>query len=127
MFGFHSGALAVEAAAREFGEDVEEAGVVFGVGGEGVFERSRVEVAEDVKDLGDGDLEGGFVDFAELVQGDEVESKVLAGFHVKKAVLLLEPILVAAGFPISDIILVDVLPFFAKFADNVGIRDAVIE
>ena len=90
--------FAFEAAVDETGQSIEEAEAVERAGLYGFFEALRTEVDDGLADFGDGDFGGGLVAGKAFGATGEVECEFVAEFAFLNALLVFEPVAVAAEF-----------------------------
>ena len=96
--------FAFEAAVDEAGEGVKEAEAVHRAGLHGVFEAFGTEVDDGLADLSDGNLGRGLVAGNAFGAAGEFESEFVAEFAFFDALLVSEPVAVAAEFfPVGDV------------------------
>ena len=102
--GFLDLLFAFEAAVDEAGQRVEEAEAVEGAGFHGVFEAIGAEVDDGLADLGNGDFGRGLVAGQTFGAAGEVECEFVSDFAFFDALLIAEPVAVAAEFfPVGDV------------------------
>jgi len=81
----------------KFGEGIDDPGIILRVIAEGVFEALDVEIADDLGELGSGEETGGVMDGVAFILAEQIEGEFLLGHEVGNGLLLLPPIIEAAG------------------------------
>lgn len=103
--GFLDLVFAFEPAIDEAGEGVEEAEAVEGTVFHGFLEAFGSEVDDGLADLGDGDFRCGLVAGEAFGAAGEVECEFVSEFAFFEALLVFEPVAVAAEFfPCGDVV-----------------------
>jgi len=92
--------LEVDGFAAGAREGVNQAGEALRVAAQFVLEFAGAEMAKGPEELSDRHLKGGFVEFARIEIGEEIEAGFLVGAHVLQPFLVLGPALITrAGVP----------------------------
>ena len=125
--------LEVESGATDTSEGIDDFAPGGGVVTQFGLEEIAIETGEDVVEMIDADLQGDVVDFlfGKLV-GDN-KGVLMTGLEVGLNLLLANPIEVAAGFPVADVVLVDVghlirptVTMLFEFIDDAAVLSVVI-
>src|SRR5437773_11887919 len=120
-------ALAFKAAGSEPGKGVKRTKVVERVGDEGLAQDITTDFGDSCADLSSGDLLRGLETADRTGAVDEFEGTVAAEAALFDEALLAQIVLITAGFPPSDVLLVQVLAELAELLDDLGIAEPVIE
>ena len=115
MKGFAAGA----------GEGVEEASEGGGIAAELVIEGTGAEIAQGIEDVEGAEMQGALVDLGGVAILDEVGGGFPARAPLGQPVLVDEPILVAALFPLVKVVRLEVFSLLAETLDDVGVRDTI--
>ncbi len=111
-------------------DQVEQANILLGLVEEHVFDSVVAVFLESGKQLDSAEHRAGFDNELGIDVGVFLE-KIDSGFHFETQALgvflIFDPILVAAFFPIGEILEVDALAGIAEFVKNHVIRQAVVE
>jgi len=89
--------LICQVVAREFGEGINHAVIIFGVIAKGVLEALDIRIADDLGELGSGEEASRIMDGVAFILAEQIEREFLLGLEVGNRLLLLPPIVEAAG------------------------------
>jgi len=118
--------LEVDGFAAGARQGVDQAGEALGIAAELLLHLARAEMAEGPEKLGDGDLEGGFVEFAGIEIGQQLQARLLVGAHVLAPFLIFFPALIADTIvPVADIARHEIFADVAEFENNLGVGNPV--
>ena len=109
------------------GEGVEHPEVLVGVGFEGLFVSTGVELVKLLAELGDGELQAGEGEVGDAVGAGEFEEAVLGGAEFGQALALLEAVLVTAVVPVGEVLVVEVDALGGEVEPDGFVRGALVE
>jgi hypothetical protein len=120
--------FAFDLALGELDHAGDKAGEFVRIGQEAFAEGFRVEVHEEITDVGGEDLEDGLGDLGAVFGEEEVLERVAFGAQEFTFLLLVQPLVVAAaGAPGAEVVLGDTLDFGREAAEDVEVGNAVLE
>ena len=108
-------------------ESIEEADVVVRVVGELVGEFGGLEGGQEAEELGDCDAETDGVNLFGTIFLKDIGGEIESGAHFAEPSLFFDPVLVTAGVPAGEVVLVQGAAVPAELLEDAAIGEAVVE
>ena len=135
-FGFTFGSLLLFGAkafqadhlAGEFGKAIDDGRKFFGVLLQRFRKGVRIEAVEQIKELDGGEVKRGLLEFGGVRAAGDLDGVGRLEFHLFEPLAMLEPVFIAALFPIAEILGIDSrVAGLGEIIDDVRVIHAVIK